>query len=626
MGNWNQAGEGMQGYSYSIFSIVAIAIHLIINFKLLVGRGLGTAHGMRYRDFLFGILFYYVADGAWGVFAGLGWTNAWYFDTILFFLSLVAFVVAWSRFAVVYLDLGKWPAKILAWSGYAILSVNIVLLAANFFCNCFFHIDAQGKYVTGPARDPAIGILVVYLAVTAAFVTAKAVCSRDFVRRRSMMVLLFCVSIALSIVLQIIWPLTPFTSLGCLVSNCFFHVFVVQDELAEKHAAELENALERARAADKARSMFFSIVSHDIRTPLNAIIGYSELIQHGIKSKEEADEAIGAIHANGTTLLQLVNDVLDLAKMDSNKMKLHPEPMRLSRLTHDVLASFRLAASSKGIELVDRTAHVPTVMLDAHRFRQILFNLVGNAVKFTEHGRVSVEAFYAGERLEVSVSDTGCGIASDMLTNIFDPFVQVQDPSHAVDRTGGTGLGLSICRSLVKVMGGEITVASEPGKGTTFKVSIPGVAACGEPPPPAETAKAGDGPESKKIPGRVLVVDDSSVNRAVLTAQLKKAGVASIDQACDGAEAFLMLEAADKDGRAYDTVFSDFWMPKLNGLEFVEKIRADSRFHELPVFSVTADTELCGDSRHKLFNGVILKPLTYDKLLKALGTGPEAAV
>jgi signal transduction histidine kinase len=134
--------------------------------------------------------------------------------------------------------------------------------------------------------------------------------------------------------------------------------------------------------------------------------------------------------------------------------------VQLSRLTEDVFSSFRLAAATKGIELVNKTAGLPTLLLDGHRIRQILFNLIGNAVKFTKRGSVTVSASYDRNHLNLSVSDTGCGIPSDKLAHILDPFVQVHDPSHSADRSIGTGLGLSICRSLVEMMGGELVVES----------------------------------------------------------------------------------------------------------------------------------------------------------------------
>ncbi len=601
---------------YSVFSIVAIVLHLLINFGQLMGRKVENIRGKRYRGFLLGVLAYYLADGAWGIFAGLGWMRLWYFDTILFFLSLVAFVFLWCRFVITYLGLGNCTGRMLAWSGYGLLAVNIVLLTANFFNNCVFYFNEQGKYELGPARNPIIVLLIAYIALAALFAFGKALVSQDSVRRRCMMVLMFSITIAVAIVLQIIWPLTPFTALGCLICNCFFHTFVIQDEQAAKHMAELENALERARTAEKARSMFFSIVSHDIRTPLNAIVGYSELLQFGGRSQEEREEALKAIRASGTTLLQLVNDVLDLAKMDSGNMIFHPTLMRLSQLVGDVFASFRMMASEKGIELINKTGEVPTILLDEHRFRQILFNLIGNAVKFTEHGSVTVGASFTDMNLEVSVSDTGCGIPSDMLTHILDPFVQVNDPGHSGDRAMGTGLGLSICKSLVEAMDGEIIVESELGKGSIFKVRIPGIATSD-----AEEASV-DEPKAAgvvaKLPEHVLVVDDSPVNRAVLTAFLKKAGVASIEQASDGAEALAKLDAAANTGNPCDFVLSDFWMPNMNGMEFIEKLRADVRFSQLPVYILTADSEFQNDARTKLFTGTLLKPLTFDKLMAVL--------
>ena len=610
----------MQSYTYSVFSAVAIAIHLIINFKLIVGRGESTERGRRYRGFLYGVLAYYVTDATWGVLAGLGWTRVLYVETVLFFLSLVAFVFMWSRFAINYLGFGKWATRTLMWYGYALLAFNLAALAVNPFCNCFYYFDAQGGYLTGSARDVAFVLLVVFDVLIAAFSLAKAIASRDSVRRRSMMVLLSCVTMGVAIVLQVVWPLTPFTALGCLIVNCFFQVFVIQDEQAEKHAAELEQALERARAAEKARSLFFSIVSHDIRTPLNAILGYSELLQNDATSQADRDVALKSISASGTTLLQLVNDVLDLAKIDAGKMTLQPEPVLLNQLTDEVFSSFWRAADEKGIKLVNNTEDVPTVMIDGHRFRQVLFNLIGNAVKFTKRGSVTVSASYAGETLDVSVSDTGCGIAADMLTHILDPFVQVQDPTHAADRAGGTGLGLSICKRLVDAMGGELYVESELGKGSTFRARIPGVSKVES--GGVESGGVKDLPSPTHplthsfTPKHVLVVDDSPVNQKVLSAFLKKAGIASIDLAGDGAEALSKLDSSAKAGNPYDFVFSDFWMPNMNGLEFIEKLRADSRFGHLPAIAVTADTEFHKDSRFRLFNDVLLKPLTYGKLME----------
>ena len=604
----------MQNYTYSVFSIAAIAVHLIINFDLLFRRGRGASCPPGYRGFLFGTLAYYATDAAWGVFAGLHWLGSWYADSVFFFLSLVAFVWMWANFVVSYLRLGKRASRILGGYGAALLAFNLAALAANPFTDCFFSFDADGVYHTGIVRDVAFALLVAYNILLAALVLVEILRNRDDVRRRSTMVFLFCLVMSVAIVLQVIWPLTPFTALGCLIGNCFLHVFVITDEKTARHMAELEDALARAQEAEKARSMFFSIVSHDIRTPLNAILGYSELLRFGGQNEAEKAEALNAIRSSGTTLLQLVDDVLDLAKMDSGKLVLRPEPVKLSQLTEEVFSSFRLKASEKGIALENRTGGVPVAMLDDRCFRQLLFNLIGNAVKFTENGTVTVEASLSGGCLELAVSDTGCGIPRNMLSHILDPFVQVQDPSHAADRAGGTGLGLSICRRLVQRMGGEISVESELGRGSTFRIRIPGVSACEEKPKREEEGARPDA-RTGTLPRHVLVVDDSALNRSMLTALLKRAGVPSVDAAGDGEEALAALRSAAKAGTPHDFVFSDFWMPNMNGLEFVGKLRDDSGFKDLPVYVVTADTEFRNDPRTGLFTGILNKPLTYAKLL-----------
>ena len=618
----------MQDYIYSVIASLAMVIHLIINFDLRTDRGQITAHGSReYRSFLKGVFAYYIVDAGWGVFAGLGWTKVLYVDTMLYYIAIAVTVLMWCRFVATYLELGKWRARTLFWFGYALLALYVVLLTANVFNSWLFHFDSAGNYVSGFSRRLMFYPLVALNVLMAIFVFVKACGSHGHVRNRNMVVFLFCLTMAVAIVLQIVWPLWPYYALGCLIGNCFFHVFVIEDERTElrkavfgheqavKHAAELEQALARARKAEKAKSVFFSIVSHDIRTPLNAILGYSELLQHGIEDKAERDNALESIRTSGTTLLQLVNDVLDLAKMDSGEMVLQPEGVNLSQLTDEVFSSFWMAAKDKGIELVNKTEGVPAVMLDGHRFRQVLFNLIGNAVKFTERGSVTVSASYSGSNLEFSVSDTGCGIASELLPRIFDPFVQAQDPSHSAYKAGGTGLGLSICRRIVEAMGGELVVESELGSGSAFRGCIPGVAAAGDGAKPSVESAPAMVPE--KLPKRVLVIDDSPVNREVLASLLEYAGIASVDQASDGEEAFMELNMAMEAHNPYDFIFSALWMPNMNGIEFIEKLRADSCFSRLPVFAVTADAEFRRDARNKLFTGILLKPLTYAKILEA---------
>ena len=613
----------MQGYLYSVFSLTAIVIHLITNYKYLVGKGKFSRRALRYRDFLLGTLLYYITDGAWGIFAGLGWSKMLYIDTFFFFLSLIAFVFMWSRFVVSYLDIGRRSKWFITCFGYAILAFNLAALAANPFTKSFFHVDAQGVYQTGPMRDPAFYLLIALLLMTAFSVLRKALLRRDIVRRRGMMVFMCCITLAASLVLQIIWPLTPFTALGCLVCNCFFHVFVIADEQATKHLAELERALERARVAEQARSMFFSTVSHDIRTPLNAIIGYSELLLGGIPDEEERRKALSGISTSGQTLLQLINDVLDLSKLESGKMVINPEPTDVRELVSSVVRTVDVTLKDRDVELKEEYGDLPILEIDPQRIRQILFNLVGNAVKFTEHGEIRVRAAFRkndgdAEKgvFTLSVSDTGCGIADADKPIIMDPFVQLGNSA----KIRGTGLGLPICKQLAGSMNGELSFVSELGKGSTFTLELHDVKSV-KGLPGADGAAAGIAPggqavnmrEGRKFAKqyRVLIADDVPLNLSVLKALLNKIGVTDLETAVDGEDAWAKIQSAD---RPFDYVLTDIWMPKMNGRELIEKIRADKRFANLPVYAVTADVEEQKTFSERGFTGVLLKPLTIDKL------------
>ena len=616
----------MQGYSYSVFSGVAIAIHLIINFNLLLGRGEVSKRASHYRGFLLGTLAYYISDAAWGIFAGLGWTKILYVDTVFFFLSLVAFVFMWGRFVITYLDLGKRSTWLLSWFGYAILAFNLLALATNPFNHCFFYIDAQGVYQTGCIRDPAFYLLVASNVLIAVSVFRKALGRRDAVRRRSMMVFMCCITMAAALVLQIIWPLTPFTALGCLISNCFFHVFVIADEQSEKHMAELEKALERARVAEKARSMFFSSVSHDIRTPLNAIIGYSELLIGGIPDEQERLKALSGISTSGHTLLQLINDVLDLSKLESGKMAVKTEPTDVRELVSSVVRSIDVTLKSRDVELKEEYGDLPLLEIDPQRIRQILFNLVGNAVKFTEHGEICVRVSFRKNpddekgTFTLSVSDTGCGIADEDKDRVLDPFVQLESNS----KTKGTGLGLPICKKLADSMGGQLSFVSELGKGSTFTVELHDVKSIEFPSetdkaiPAGQEEPADETNDGKPCEGRktakdchLLIADDVPLNLSVLKALLKKIGLNDVETAVDGKDAWERIQASK---RPFDCVLTDIWMPNMDGNDLVSRIRSEKRFAGLPVYAVTADVEEQKAFAERGFTGILLKPLTTDKL------------
>ena len=388
---------------------------------------------------------------------------------------------------------------------------------------------------------------------------------------------------------------------------------------------DLRRERDATLAAEKARSMFFSMVSHDIRTPLNSIIGFSEMLREGVADPKERAENIENILFSSHTLLSLVNDVLDLSKLDAEKMKFSSAPCDFPALLSRVAGTFRFQVRQKGIELSVAAGPMPRLMLDEERVRQILVNLVSNAVKFTDEGSVAISADWtpaadgASGALRFSVRDTGCGIAPEDQPRVLEPFVQVGQSG-----TGGTGLGLPICHRLLVRMGGELRLESEPGKGSTFTGVLRSVAvapALPSPDSPASTPSTPSTPSTSSTPSTAshpvrsaLVVDDVPVNLLVEQAMLKRAGVAEVVTAPSGTAA---LEALEKHG-AFDLVLTDLWMPEMDGYALCAHLRADERWRKLPVYAVTADVEARKVAAERGFDGLLLKPVTIESLARFL--------
>ena len=382
-----------------------------------------------------------------------------------------------------------------------------------------------------------------------------------------------------------------------------------------------ERELEREKA--KAKSFFFSSVSHDIRTPLNAIIGFSEILKAGPETEAEREQAVDAILVSGKTLLGLINDVLDLSKLESGKMQIVPEPTDCPRLLRELMDAFRVSGGKPGLELRCRVGDMPPLMLDPQRLRQIVFNLVGNAVKFTETGFIELRASYDRPRgaesgvFRLEVEDTGCGIAPENLKRLGAAYVQVGS-KHS--NSAGTGLGLAICRQLADAMGGELGMESTLGRGSTFWVTVPGIRIAPSPETEPAMATAPDAAQRKEVGGhpvrRILLVDDWQVNRMVFQALLKSLGDFQITMASDGREALDKLTAPG--AAPFDIVFTDMWMPNMDGEGLVKAIRANPAIASLRVIVVTADVELRNKAAAMGFDGVLFKPITSAEVRKIL--------
>ena len=612
----------MQDYIYSVIAFVAIVIHLIINFDMLPGRKATTFRCAReYRGFLGGLVYYYITDALWGVFAGLGWTRVLYLDTASYYIAISVSVLMMCHFIIAYLGISGWRARMLAWFGYALLSLYIVLLVKNTFDSSLFFFDKEGRYHAGLLRQILFYPLVAASVLMAINAFVKALGRRDTMRKRYLVVAAFCLTMAVAVVFQILWPLWPFYALGCLIGNCFIHVFLIEDERAElrQSVIEHEQKMKHMAESEKARSMFFSTVSHDIRTPLNAIIGYTELLLDGIEDQQERSKALSAISTSGHTLLELINDVLDLSKLESGKMVIKTELTDVRELVSSVVHSFEVTVRNRHVELKEEYGDLPMLEIDPQRVRQILFNLIGNAAKFTEQGEIRVNASFRNDIgdekgiFTLSVSDTGCGIAEEDKEKVMTPFVQV----GAQAKIKGTGLGLPICKQLAVSMGGQLSFVSRLGQGSTFTLELFNVkkadkAVAAEQKTARETDKEKTCEAQKAVKNcHLLIADDVPLNVSVLKALLKKVGVNDVETAVDGQDALEKIRATE---RPFDAVLTDIWMPNMNGRDLVAKIRADERFSDLPVYAVTADVEEQKTFKASGFTGILLKPITLEQI------------
>jgi two-component system, NarL family, sensor histidine kinase EvgS len=387
------------------------------------------------------------------------------------------------------------------------------------------------------------------------------------------------------------------------------------EDALRKSEGELERAIVEAQAANRAKSEFLANMSHEIRTPMNAILGFSDLLDFLI-TDERQKGYVQAVRVSGRSLLALINDILDLSKIEAGKVDIREEAACVPDILSEMAVMFQQRIAEKGLSLdVSSTGEMPPrVLIDQGRVRQILVNLIGNAVKFTERGGIDVIAEFRPARegpegdLVLRVRDTGIGIKEDFLLRIFEPFTQGE--SDLSRRHQGTGLGLAISRKLAELMGGTINVKSRPGTGSEFVLSLP-----------CEAAEAGEteieeerAPAAALVSALVLIADDIETNRVLVEEMLKEKGFRVLT-AKDGFEALKLASATRP-----DAAILDIRMPGMDGVETMRKMRAIEGCSSLPIVALTAQA-LKQEEDHLIeagFDGYLRKPLNHVELFDEL--------
>ena len=615
--------------TYSIIGILATVVLLINNRDVLWKKTdyINAPTYKAYRHLLYGILSYLITDMLWGLLEAQHLITLVYIDTVIHFIAMATAVMLWTRYVIVYLGKKKGFGKILSYSGNLFLCFEVIIVIINSFTPILFSFDENGAYHAGVARYITLAIQIILFLLTSLYTLINASKTSGTDRRRHLTIGLFGSAITIFISIQLFYPLLPYYAIGYLLGTCLLHSFVVEDEKDEYREA-LKTALHTAEEASKAKSSFLSNMSHEIRTPMNAIIGINNIALNDPTTNDKTKDYLHKIGTSAEHLLEIINDILDMSRIESGKFTLKDETFLLSKEINQVNTIINGQCSEKDLKysFIESGDISGYYIGDAMKLKQVLINILGNSVKFTpEGGSISfkieeISDNDSSKTFRFIISDTGIGISSEFLPHIYDAFSQEDNASTG--KYGSTGLGMPITKKIVEMMNGKIEVESEKGKGTTFTLTIAfdksdknslTAASFGNSSSNSET-------EDSVLKGkRVLLAEDISINAEIMVSILETNGIEA-DVAENGRIATELFESHE--AGYYLAVFMDMKMPEVDGLEATRMIRSSNHpdASSIPIIALTANAfdEDVQKSREAGMNDHLSKPVEPDLIFSTL--------
>ena len=606
---------------YSSIGIITIIINLIINHDIL-WKDRSSLQGVRraYGMFIYAMLAYLVTDALWGIIDAAGSQIFLYIDTILYYIAMYLAVMLWARYTVEYLNDQGAFGKILLAVVNILAVLEIVALVVNHFVHFFFWVDEAGNYHAYTFRYIALAIQIILFITTSVYAfRMKKKAGSAAERNRFTAIGYFGIAMSGAIIIQVFYPLLPLYSVGYMIGSSLIHTFVIEDENSELRR--------KADEANKAKTSFLFNMSHDIRTPMNAILGFTDIGMRHTDNTAVVSDSFTKIKAAGGHLLGLINDILEMSRIESGNLVLAENPTDVREIISGVDIMGGSLATGKSIDFSTEVKNItePYVLSDELHLNEVIINLVSNAVKYTKNGgKVKFLAQQLGEKQDgkvtyrFEVADTGIGMSQEFQEHLFEAFSR--EVSSTVSKTEGAGLGLSIVKRIVDIAGGTISVKSTLGEGSVFTVEWPFLVMNEE--EAAEFARSKEESvhyeDSEKFEGRkILLVDDNELNREIAVDILSEEGL-DIETAGDGEEAVNLVK---KNGAEYyDCILMDIQMPIMDGYKATAAIRALPDGEKIPIIALSANA-FEEDKKKSLeagMNAHVAKPIDMKPLFETM--------